>query len=216
MRVEGGLQARQFVHELFVDLKAAGGIDQYSVMPTSFGAGHRARGDLDWILLLVTVEHRDLRLRAEHAKLLHRGWAINVGRRQNRMMFTLRFEPSPEFGDTSRFARSLQAHHHDFDRRLDLQIELARRAAHRILQLGRDELYQVLFGRERSENFGAESLVLDVLDEIADDLDIDVGLEQRETDFAERIFDIALGDPALALEFFENSFEAVAERVKHA
>ena len=50
---------------------------------------------------------------------------------------------------------------------------------------------------------------------VADDLDIDVGFEQREADFAERFLDIALGDPALALEFLEDAFEAVAERVKH-
>ncbi len=109
----------------------------------------------------------------------------------------------------------LQADQHDFDRRLDLEIELARRTAHRVLQLGRDELDQMLLGRERAQHFGAERLAFDVLDKIADDLDIDVGFEQREPDFAQRILDIALGDPALALEFLENSFEAVAERIKH-
>jgi hypothetical protein len=54
-----------------------------------------------------------------------------------------------------------------------------------------------------------------VLDKIANDLYIDVGFEQRETDFAERILDIALGDSALALELFKDAFEAVAERIKH-
>ena len=102
------------------------------------------------------------------------------------MTLALRFEPSCELRYRGRFARALQADHHDFDRRLDLQIELARGAAHRVLQLGRDKLDQMLFRRERSENFGAERLVLDVLDKVADDLDIDVGLEQREPDFAER------------------------------
>ena len=73
----------------------------------------------------------------------------------------------------------------------------------------------MLLGRERAENFSAERLGFDVLDEIANDLDIDVGFEQRKADFAQRILDIALGDAALALEFFEDPFEAVAERVKH-
>ena len=41
-------------------------------------------------------------------------------------------------------------------------------------------------------------------------LDIDVGFEQGEPDFAQRLFDIALGDSALTAELFENSFEAVA------
>src|ERR1700691_2671003 len=119
------------------------------------------------------------------------------------MALALRLEPSRELSDRGRLARALQADHHYFYRRLDLQIELARRAAHRVLQLGRDELYQMLLGRERAQHFGAERFAFDV------------GFEQREPDLAQRIFDIALGDPALALEFLENSFEAVAERIKH-
>ena len=83
------------------------------------------------------------------------------------------------------------------------------------MQLGRDELDQMLLGRERAEHFLAERLGLDVLDKIANDLDIDVGFEQREPDFAQRLFDIALGDAPGALEFSEDPFEAVAERIKH-
>src|SRR5208337_4671812 len=215
MRIERGLQARQLVHQLFIDLQAAGSVDQNRVMPTGLGAGHRARRDLDRILVLVAVEDRNMRLGAEHAELLHRGGAINVGGRQERMALTFRFQPQRELCNRSRFARALQAHNHDFDGRLDLQIEFARRTAHRVLQLGRDELDQMLFGGERAQYFGAERLGLDVLDKIANDLDIDVGLEQREPDFSERILDIALGDAAMALEFFEDPFEAVAERVKH-
>jgi hypothetical protein len=54
-----------------------------------------------------------------------------------------------------------------------------------------------------------------VLDKIANDLDVNVSFEQREANFAERVLDVALGDSALALELFEDAFEAVAERVKH-
>ena len=60
------------------------------------------------------------------------------------------------------------------------------------------KLDQVLLGRQRAQHFLAERLAFDVLDEVADDLDIDVGFEQREPDLAQRLFDIALGDPALA------------------
>ena len=73
----------------------------------------------------------------------------------------------------------------------------------------------MLLGGERAQHLRAERLALDVLDKVADDLDIDVGLEQREADFAQRLVDIALGDAAVAAEFLENPFEAVAERVKH-
>ena len=54
-----------------------------------------------------------------------------------------------------------------------------------------------------------------MLDEIADDFDIDVGLEQRKADLTQRIFDIALGDPPLAFELLEDAFEAIAKGVEH-
>ena len=73
----------------------------------------------------------------------------------------------------------------------------------------------MLLGRQRAQHFLTERLFLDVLDEVADDLDVDVGLEQGEPDLAQRLFDIALGDPALAPELFENAVEAIAQRVKH-
>ena len=73
----------------------------------------------------------------------------------------------------------------------------------------------MLLGRERAQHLGAERLGFYVIDEIANDLDIDVGFEQGEPDFAQRFLDIALGDAALALEFFKDPFEAIAERVKH-
>ncbi len=69
---------------------------------------------------------------------------------------------------------------------------------------------QVLLGSERAQDFLTERLLLDVIDEVADDLDIDVGFEQREPDFAQGLFDIALGDPALSAQLFENAFEPIA------
>jgi hypothetical protein len=54
-----------------------------------------------------------------------------------------------------------------------------------------------------------------VVDKVANDFYIDVGFEQREANFAQRFLDIALGNPALALEPLEYSFEPIAKRVEH-
>ena len=120
------------------------------------------------------------------------------------MTFAFGLEKARELGERGGFARTLQAHQHYLDGRPDLEIELARLPAHHLAQFGRDELDQVLFGRERAQHLLAERLLLDVIDEVADHADIYVGLEQREPDLAERFFDIALGDTALALKLFEN------------
>src|ERR1700733_4611903 len=100
------------------------------------------------------------------------------------MALLFRLEPHRELGDRSRFARALQTDNHNFDGRLELYIKLTRHTTHRVLQLSRDELDQMLVGSQRAKNFSAERLGFDVLDEIANDLDIDVGFEQRKTDFA--------------------------------
>src|SRR6266478_8341665 len=184
-------------------------------MAAGLASGESIRSDLNRILILAAIDNRNVRLPTEDPQLFHRGRTVHVSRGQYRMALALGFEPSRELRNRSRFARTLQANDHDFDRRPDLQIDLARGSTHRVLQLGRHESDQMLFGCERAEHVLAECLAPHVLDEIANDLDIDVSFEQGETDFAERILDIALGDSALALELFEDAFEAIAERIKH-
>ena len=60
-----------------------------------------------------------------------------------------------------------------------------------------DELEDVLLGRQRAQDFLAERLFLDVLDEVANHLDVDVGFEQREPDLAQGLIDVGFGNPAL-------------------
>ena len=49
-----------------------------------------------------------------------------------------------------------------------------------------------------------------MLDKIADDLDVDVGFEQREPNLTKRFFDIALSDATLTFESLKNALEAIA------
>ena len=210
MRLDGAAQAPQLVHQFLVDLQAPGGVEDDRVVAGGLGARQGAAADLDRVLGLASLQHRHTDLRAEHAQLFHRGRPPHVSRDQQRMALAFILEKPRELRRRSGFARALQPDQHDLDRRLDLEVQLARAATHHLAQFDRDEADEVLLGRQRRQHFLAERLVLDVLDEVADDPDIDVGLEQSEADFAQRLFDIALADPALALEFFENAFEAVA------
>jgi hypothetical protein len=77
-------------------------------------------------------------------------------------------------------------------------------------QLIGDELEDMLLGGQRAHHFLAERLFLDVLDEVADHLDIYVGLEQGEADLAQGLIDIRFGDPAVPSELLENSVETIA------
>ena len=44
---------------------------------------------------------------------------------------------------------------------------------------------------------------------------VDVGLEERQADLAERLLDVVLGDPGLARELAQEALEALGESFEH-
>ena len=78
-----------------------------------------------------------------------------------------------------------------------------------------DDFDDLLGGGEGGGDLGAEGPGADVLDELVDDGEVDVGLEQGETDLAEGLGDVLVGDGALAAEVFEGALELVGEVFKH-
>ena len=73
-----------------------------------------------------------------------------------------------------------------------------------------DDFDDLLGGRERGGDLGAEGAGADVLDELGDDGEVDVGLEEGEADLAEGVGDVLVGDGALAAEGLEGTLEFVA------
>ena len=58
-------------------------------------------------------------------------------------------------------------------------------------------------------------LIADAVDERLDDLEVDVRLEQRQPDLAQRRFDVFGRQPDLAPERLEDVLDAGAERIEH-
>ncbi len=73
-----------------------------------------------------------------------------------------------------------------------------------------DDFDDLLGGRERGGDFFADGAGADVLDELGDDGEVDVGLEEGEADLAEGVGDVLVGDGALAAEGLEGTLEFVA------
>ena len=61
-----------------------------------------------------------------------------------------------------------------------------------------------------AEGFGA-----DLFDEVAGDVEVDVGLEEGEADLAEGVVDVLVGEGALAAEGLEGALEFFGEVFKH-
>src|SRR4030095_2652540 len=77
------------------------------------------------------------------------------------------------------------------------------------------DLDDLLDRTETLENRLVGRLVANTIDERLDDLEVDVGLEQRETDLAQRRLDMLRGQPDLAAEAFECALNPVADRLEH-
>ena len=67
-------------------------------------------------------------------------------------------------------------------------------------ELGVDDLYEFLAGRQALADGLANGLLPDILDKRLDDRQRDVGLEQRQAHLPQRVLDIAVGQAAFAAE----------------
>ena len=73
-----------------------------------------------------------------------------------------------------------------------------------------DDFDDLLGGRKGGEHFLAHGLFLDRLDKLLDDPEMDVGLEQRHADLAQRGFHIFGREFAFAAQVLEDALELVA------
>ena len=78
-----------------------------------------------------------------------------------------------------------------------------------------DDLDDLLGGRKRGQDFLAHGLRFDVLDELLDHPEIDVGFEQRHADFAQGALHVFGRELAFAAQVLENPLQFIREVVEH-
>ncbi len=120
------------------------------------------------------------------------------------------FEPLGEFSRGGGFAGALQAGHKDDGGGLGGEFELGGVVAEDVHELVADDFDDLLGGIERGGDFRPEGLGADVVDDLAGDVEVDVGFEERGADPAEGVVDVFVGEGALAAEVFEGALELVA------
>jgi hypothetical protein len=151
-----------FVHQLLVDMQPAGGIQHDHVEPAQPGGLHGARGDIDRLLA------------GEHFFLFFFLKAL------------------ADLGGRRGFTRPLQANHHDRHRRRRRQVQPDGITTQHFHQVIVDQLDNHLARRNRTQDFRARRLYGNVLDQFLDDRQGDVGLQQRDPQFAHRRRDVGL------------------------
>ena len=87
--------------------------------------------------------------------------------------------------------------------------------AEQLHQLVVDDLDDLLPRGERLEDVLADGLGADALDKRLDDLEVDVGLEERHAHLAERLLDILLRQPAVTPEPVEDRGQTLGKSVEH-
>ena len=84
-----------------------------------------------------------------------------------------------------------------------------------VISSSRTILIDLLGGRERGKHFGADGLLADVLDQVGDDVEVDVGFEHGDANLAQSLGDVFFSERALATKILEDTLEFVGKILKH-
>ncbi len=175
------------------------------------------RGQRNGDRLLVRSAGKPLRpgLRGHRLQLLDGGGTVHVARHRQHLLPALFDQVLGQLGCRRRLASALQTRHQDDRRGLCRQIDVADPLAHRRDQFLVDNTHQRLPGRQRAQHVLAQRFFPHPGDEISHHRQRHVGLEQRQTNFAQHVRDIALGDACLAPNFFDEARQLVGENGGH-
>ena len=210
LRREELFEALHLGHQFFVDVQAAGGVDDERVAAHDdgfaagfFGQTLDKRGAGGLALLVAFVEAR-LDLLGDDLELLARGGAVDVDRNEHGTVTTL-FEPGGQLAGGRGFAGALQAGHENDGGRLGGEVEAGGISAEQGDELVANDFDHLLGGRERGEDFSADGFLADVLKKVGDDLEVDVGLKQGDANFAQSLGDVLFSERALAAKVLEDA-----------
>jgi len=214
VRLDRAAHARQLVHELVVDVQPARGVDDRHV---AVGARELdpVAGDGDGVDVRAGRIHGNPDAFGERRELVDGGGAIDVGGDEDRALAVL-LEVLRELGAGRRLAGTLQTGHEDDRRRMPTEGEPRIAGAHERRELLIDDLDDLLRRGEALHHLGAQGALPDVGDEVTHDLEVDVGLEQSQTDLAHRRVDVVGGELAAPSQVLEGVLQAVGKSVEHA
>ena len=130
-------------------------------------------------------------------------------------MASLLRQPLPQLPRRRRLAGALQPEQQDDARPLGRRLQAPFGIAEERHHLVADDLDDLLRRRQAAQHLLAHRAVADAVDEGLDDLEIDVRLEQREPNLAQRGLDQVFGEAPLPAKRLENVLQTCAEGVKH-
>jgi hypothetical protein len=158
---------------------------------------------------------RDLDLGAEDAQLLDGGGALDVGGDHQRPLAVLVAEELGELRAGRGLARALETGEED-DRRTVLgELEARVLRPEEIDELPVEGVDELRGGVDARDALLADDARADARREVLDDLEVDVGLEERGADLPQTLLDVRVGELALAAQEAEGGREALSQGLEH-
>ena len=191
-------------------------VDDDDVVAEVRGFGDSALRARDRIHLAGRIVHANskTRLLRDDVQLLNRRRPLHVGRHEQRVLALLG-QPLRQLAGGRRLARALQTQQQDDARPLVARLQPAFGVAEERDHLVAHDLDDLLRRRQAAKHILPERPIAHAVDERLDDLEVDVGFEQREADLAERRLHVLRRQPCLAPQGLENVLKAIAERLEH-
>ena len=178
-------------HQAVINVQPAGRVKNQRIATRSVGLDQGLLADRDRVGIGL-AENRDADLGADDLELLDGRRALQVGGDQHRLA-ALRLEQLGQLAAGGRLARALKATQHQ-DSGSDL-LEPDRRihGTHQIDQLVVHDLDDLLLGTNALDQLRAGRLAVDPGHQILDNVEMNVGLEQRATNLAQTFLHIRFG-----------------------
>src|SRR6185437_2027617 len=123
-------------------------------------------------------------------------------------------EPFSELAGRSGFAGALQSADQPYRGRPRRKLR-TRLAAEEFGEFVTHDFDDLLIGRKLEQNFGAESFLANLGDEIVGDTKVHVAFEQGFTNFGEGGVEVLFGELALTAKIFESALEFFGECFEH-
>ncbi len=179
-------------------MQPAGGIEQQHVVGLQRRLGQRALGDGHRRLARKRRCETRAHLRGQGLQLQNGRRPIHVGADHQDFFVLFLDQPTREFAGAGGLAGALQTGEHHHDRTLRAQVEAGARLAHEPRQFLMHDLDECLSRGEALRHLHADRARLDGVGEALDHRQRDVGVEQREANFAHRVGNIVVGESAAA------------------
>ena len=214
VRIGDFFNRRHFVHQGFIGIGAPCRVEHDDIKPAQLARLHGALGNLDRPLPFNNRQGFDINLATQHGKLFHRRRTLRVQRGHQHFAFVFFLKAAGELGGAGGFTRTLQANHHDADRRHRIQRQ-RRGGTQHVDQFIIDDFDNLLARRYRFQHFRADRARAHFVDEGAHNGQRNIGFQQGFSNIAQRGFDIALGQRTATAQAVENRTQIFRQCIKH-